>query len=110
MVEEEPENDGNFVIDGAQPHVQEQIDEEHSFESAMVSEPEEQLDQIELSVTEELFEKEPEEEQSFDLSVPEEVKMVEDGGIDFDDVMAADNTDYFKFLEEFANSDDSEAE
>lgn len=108
MTEAERENAEGFVIDSK---------EEEAGEAALAFEKENDevsaVDpaQLVIDTGDRIFEEKSEEELSFDLSVEEEIEETEEEeGISFDDVLTKDNTDYFKFLEEFANSDEDGAE
>lgn len=105
MVETENQNDGNFIIDSV---VDESKDEVLSFEKEEIETAVDDKDQLVLDAAAEIFDENSEEEMSFDLTVEEEADG--DESASFDDVIPVDETDYFKFLEEFANSDEDAAE
>ncbi len=108
--EVENESADNFVMDKA---VEDTESEDPIFEKEEEAEEIfDDHDQLVLDATEDIFEVKDDEEQSFDLSIDNDTddEGDSDSGITFDDVLTEDKTDYFKFLEEFANSDEDAAE
>lgn len=108
MTEPEVENTDGFVIDSV---IKEEPEEDHSFEKEVTDEATDDTNQLVLDSSVDTFEEKAEEELTFDF-FGETDAVIDDAedGITFDEVLDEDKTDYFKFLEEFANSDEDAAE
>ncbi len=112
MNEDENADGEDFVIVSADV---ESKDEALSFEKKDEVHFVSDAEQLMLANAVEGFEDAVAEEKSFNLSIESESETEDEAsedesGLSFDDVLTEDKTDYFKFLEEFANSDEGMSE